>query len=516
MSSVVVDETEPLLNTASDLARVRSNQQVVHDPRKPSRIIDFDPNGDPENPQEWPRPFKWAITLILVFMAFSVTFNCVSVVPIANRIVDDLSDGQSSKYASVLLVTIWELGEAAGPVFIAPLSELFGRYPVLNVCNLLFTGTTIFAALSPSTPLFILARALSGLVVSSNVLSPAIIGDIFEPDRRGSPMSLAILAPLIGGGIGPAIAGAIAESLGWRWVLYIATILIGTGGVLTLVFFRETYKVAILNRRASRLRDSLSPANSYSYSTISSADTHVDPEDGIAEETSKRGDLLESIIRPFYVFGSSGVLMSISLFGSLGFAHFYNVSTTLPDILQTTYGLSPKATGASLICFSVGSAVSVFICNSFLDRIYIRLRATHDGIGQPEFRLPLAIIGAFTIPFAVALYGWVAHLHLPLPLLLFSIGFVGCTLILATLPLSAYVVDAFGLYSASAMTGFIVARCLMGTFLPLATTPLVEAFGYGWGFTVLGLVNLSVAPIPLVVMKYGAHWRYKSKYTRHA
>lgn len=516
MSSMVVDETEPLLNTTSDLARVRSHQQVVHDPHKPSRVIDFDPNGDPENPQDWPRPFKWAITLILVFMAFSVTFNCVSVVPIANRIVDDLSDGQSNKYASVLLVTIWELGEAAGPVFIAPLSEMFGRYPVLNVCNILFAATTIFAALSPTTPLFILARALSGLVVSSNVLSPAIIGDIFEPDRRGSPMSLAILAPLIGGGTGPAIAGAIAESLGWRWVLWIAAILVGTGGVLTMVFFRETYKVAILNRRVQRLRSSKSPGSSYSYSTASSAETRVEEEDSDIEETSSRGDLLESIIRPFYVFGSSGVLMSISLFGSLAFAHFYNLSTTLPDILTTYYGLSPKATGASLICFSLGSAVSVLICNSFLDRIYIRLRESHDGVGQPEFRLPLSIIGAFIMPFAIALYGWAAHLRLPLPLLLLSVSFVGSTLILATLPLSAYVVDAFGLYSASAMTGFIVARCLMGTFLPLATTPLVEAFGYGWGFTVLALVSLSLAPVPLVVMRYGTHWRYKSKYTRDA
>lgn len=85
---------------------------------------------------------------------------------------------------------------------------------------------------------------------------------------------------------------------------------------------------------------------------------------------------------------------------------------------------------------------------------------------------------------------------------------------LATLPLMAYVVDAFGMYSASAMTAVIVTRCLMGTFLPLATEPLIEKFGYGLAFTFLGVLTLGLAPIPIVVMRYGHKWRQRSAYTR--
>lgn len=33
---------------------------------------DFDPNGDVDNPREWPGSFKWALTLVLTFLAFSV------------------------------------------------------------------------------------------------------------------------------------------------------------------------------------------------------------------------------------------------------------------------------------------------------------------------------------------------------------------------------------------------------------------------------------------------------------
>jgi hypothetical protein len=97
-----------------------------------------------------------------------------------------------------------------------------------------------------------------------------------------------------------------------------------------------------------------------------------------------------------------------------------------------------------------------------------------------------------------------------------SVGMLGLTLILAFLPLMAYVVDAFGLYSASAMTGVIVTRCLMGTFLPLTAAPLVDHLGYGWGFMVLSGVSLCLAPIPVLVMWFGLRWRQRSKYTKDA
>jgi hypothetical protein len=154
------------------------------------------------------------------------------------------------------------------------------------------------------------------------------------------------------------------------------------------------------------------------------------------------------------------------------------------------------------------------LCNVTLDRIYARMKAANGGVGQPEFRLPLVIVGGVALPVMIALYGWAAELLVPLWVLLLLMGLVGFALILAFVPVSAYVVDAFGLYAASAMTGLIVARCLMSTFLPLATTPLVRNYGFGWGFTVLGAVSLGLAPIPVLVSRYGQQWRQLSEYTR--
>ena len=169
-------------------------------------------------------------------------------------------------------------------------------------------------------------------------------------------------------------------------------------------------------------------------------------------------------------------------------------------------------------CFAgIGSIISVTILNFFLDKIYIRLRETdktNNGKGQPEYRLPLAIIGSLTMPISIALYGWSAQLHLPLGVTLFNLGLLGMTMLLAFLPLMSYIVDAFQLYSASAMTALIVTRCLTGSFLPLAVAPLVKQLGWGWGFTALCGVSLATAPIPILTYRYGAKWRQGSRYTQ--
>ena len=120
------------------------------------------------------------------------------------------------------------------------------------------------------------------------------------------------------------------------------------------------------------------------------------------------------------------------------------------------------------------------------------------------------------LPFSLTAYGWVAQYQLSVVLLLASVALMGGTLLLAVVPLSAYVVDACGMYSASAMTGVIVTRCLMGTFLPLATGPLADHLGYGWGFTCLGAMSLCLASVPIVILRYGEQWRQHSEFTRES
>ncbi|KAH6647749.1 MFS transporter [Truncatella angustata] len=489
-----MDETQPLLPSEADRAPIPESDQIAD-----KDLVTFDPDGDTENPLDWPIAYKWSIVALLALMAFTVTFTCISVVPVANRIVSDLDDGRTSKSASVLLVTIWELGEAAGPLFIAPLSEMYGRWPVINICNVLFILATLMAVLSESSIMFIAARALTGVAVATNVLNPAIVGDLFPSEHRGTAMSLISLAPLTGGAVGPLLSIVVAEGLGWRAVCWMSIILAGVAELLFLTCYRETYKVPILRRKAARLR----------------AETGNDLlKTAFDEDVHSVAKVREAVLRPLIVFLESPVLQLMSLFSAVVFTFFYVMSTTLPDISENIYHMEPTAAGAAYISFSVGALIVVILLNNTLDKVYVELRKRNKGLEAPEYRLPFVILGAIALPLAIAFYGWVPQLHLPLWVMILAIVIFGAAMQFAFLPVLTYIVDASGIYSASSLTALIVTRCLMGTFLPLLTTPLVESFGYGWGFTILAAMMLSLAPIPIFLYRYGQKWRQSCKYTK--
>lgn len=326
-----MDEREPLL---SDGTRVH----YYFEDNGKNKIIDFDPNGDPENPMDWPARFRWTVVFLLAFMAMTVTFTCIGVVPLARDIVMEL-EGARNRSASVLFVTIWELGEAAGPLLIAPLSEVFGRYPVYNACNILFAAGVAMTALSQDVHVLIFARFLTGCAVASNVLNPAIIGDIFPRQTRGSGMSAIFLAPLVGGAIGPSVSGALGQAIGWRGVMWLAFGLAATTELTYLVLLRETYKVPILQRRAARIRKE---TGDDSYKSKFDLDVSY----------SLRS-ILRSMFRPVEVFFSSLVLQLLSLWGALVFSFFYVMSTTLPDMLEDIYGFDASLKGVSFLSFSM-------------------------------------------------------------------------------------------------------------------------------------------------------------------
>lgn len=148
-----------------------------------------------------------------------------------------------------------------------------------------------------------------------------------------------------------------------------------------------------------------------------------------------------------------------------------------------------------------------------MDRIYNKLNERH-GSFYPEGRLPLVIIGAFLLPVSVAIYGWTAELQAPVFGFLATVTLLCVAVVFSIVPMMTFITDAFGRYSASAMTAALVTRCLLGASVPLLVPPLSERIGYGWGFTVLASFAILLAPIPCLVMRYGPTWRQRSIFTR--
>ena len=87
----------------------------------------------------------------------------------------------------------------------------------------------------------------------------------------------------------------------------------------------------------------------------------------------------------------------------------------------------------------------------------------------------------------------------------FGIGFV-----LIFVSLFNYIVDAYKIYSASALGATSIARSTFGVILPFAARPMYDRLGVGWACSLLGFLTLAMCQIPFVFIRYGATLREKS------
>ncbi|KAI1396460.1 MFS multidrug transporter [Hypoxylon fuscum] len=460
--------------------------------RDQSNLVDFDGEGDLSNPQNWSPTLRWSLIVLVSTLDFAVTLATIICAPVAPQILDEFN--QENTFYITLIVSIWELGEIIGPLIVAPLSELYGRFYIYHAGTILFIIFSAACALSTNIQMLVAFRFLNGVAVVSTVLNPSIVGDLFRIEQRGSAMAMVGLAPMLGPVVGPIIGGYLGSALGWRWCFWIITILCGFLEICFLVLLRETYTVQILKSKATKLRkDTNNPNLRTKYET---------------EHTAVQL-FQNACVRPLVLLFTSPILFLMSLYVGVVYGYLYLVMTTITSIFESTYQFPSSVVGLSFLGLGLGCVIGVFVCRSTLD-LWVRQKSKTTQM-RPEQRLPPVIFGGFILPIGLFMYGWTAEAHVQYMAPIIATGILGVGLVSTTIPVRSYLVDAFGIYSASAIAGCAVFRNLGGTFMPLAGPPLYQQLGLGWGNSVLGFIALAFIPVPLLLMRYGEALRLRDK-----
>ena len=104
-----------------------------------------------------------------------------------------------SETLATFVVSVYLLGFTFGPLFIAPLSEVYGRYWVYTINNALFVVFAIACAVSSSFNQLIVFRFLHGIFgVAPLTIGGGTITDIMPVEKRGSAMAISAMGPLLG------------------------------------------------------------------------------------------------------------------------------------------------------------------------------------------------------------------------------------------------------------------------------------------------------------------------------
>ncbi len=132
-----------------------------------------------------------------------------------------------------LTLTLYLIGIALGQLVYGPLSDRFGRRPVLIVALWIFLAGTVLAGVAPGIEWLIAARVLQAIGACGGlVLGRAMVRDGAPPDRAARQMALLVMAISVAPALAPLIGGTIAAWLGWRAIFAF----LGTVGVALLAF----------------------------------------------------------------------------------------------------------------------------------------------------------------------------------------------------------------------------------------------------------------------------------------
>lgn len=122
-------------------------------------MVDFE--TEREHPQDWTASHKWCTIISVTLPLFLMPLSSTIVSPAATAIVSELKS--TSKIAGPLLLSLFLLTYSLGPLLLGPLSEIFGRRPVLQGGSLLYLIFNISCGFSRTMPQLLVFRLLSGL-----------------------------------------------------------------------------------------------------------------------------------------------------------------------------------------------------------------------------------------------------------------------------------------------------------------------------------------------------------------
>ncbi|OCL13017.1 putative MFS multidrug transporter [Glonium stellatum] len=472
-------------------------KQSTRSARDPN-LVTWDSPDDPANPKNWSFKRKWAATLIVSCFTLISPMASSMVAPALGTMAREFHITNSVE--SQLILSIFVLAYAVGPLFLGPLSEIYGRVLVLQLANLFFLAWNIGCGFAQTSGQMLAFRFLSGLGGSAPLaIGGGLLSDCFNPEQRGKAISIYSLAPLLGPAIGPIAGGFVTQNTTWRWTFHATSLFTVVVQCFGFFFLQETYAPKLLKRKADRLRKE----------TGNSA-LHTEYE---TPDKTLFNVLKTAIVRPFRLLGTQPIIQVLAVYMAYLYGIMYLVLSTFPTLWNDRYHESIGIGGLNYISLGLGFFLGTQICAPINDRIYRRLKKRNNGVGKPEFRAPLMLPGSIFVPVGIFWYGWTAqaHTHWILPNIGATIFAAG--MIIEFQCIQTYIVDAYTRYAASAIGAATVLRSLAGFGFPLFAPAMYNKLQYGWGNSVLGFVGVGLGiPAPFLLWKYGALLRAKSKF----
>lgn len=298
-----------------------------------------------------------------------VALSIDAILPALNEI--GLSIGTQHSSENQMLITMIFLGLGIGQLILGPISDSFGRKPIVYIGFLIFVAASILCMYAANIETMIVGRILQGIGLSApRTLSIAMIRDSFSGDYMAKIMSFVVAIFILVPIVAPTIGKLFLDTLGWRAIFYSQLVF----GVLVLTWLWK------------RQPETLKPAYKKKFTLYLFMD-------GAKEFVKFRAAIVFTLISGL-ITGAFMVFLSAS---QQIFQEQYELREEFPYIfggLAFSVGLATFFNGTLVMRFGMRKLVDVFaILFTLVSLLYVLL---FNGAGNPSIYI---LVLFFTIQF---------------------------------------------------------------------------------------------------------------------
>lgn len=179
-----------------------------------------------------PQHFKFEFVALMASLMSIVALSIDALLPAIPQIGESL--GTTDPNANQLLVTMIFLGLGFGQLILGPLSDSFGRKPIVYIGFVIFFVASIICVTTKSFEMMILGRVLQGVGLSSpRSLSISMIRDEFDGDYMAKILSIVVMFFILIPVIAPTLGQFLLNFFNWESIFYFNLVF----GLLIMLWF---------------------------------------------------------------------------------------------------------------------------------------------------------------------------------------------------------------------------------------------------------------------------------------
>ncbi|KAL1612134.1 hypothetical protein SLS60_000357 [Paraconiothyrium brasiliense] len=332
---------------------------------------------DKDNPRNWP---TWRRYYIGLFASWLNVLTCWCAGSISSGAEQIQAEFGVSQELTTLLLALYVLGFAVGPVVLAPLSEYFGRRPIYAVSWFILFMFQSPIALAPNYGTLVVCRFIGGFAGGAPLTNTGgTISDLFKRDENGVIMAFYGVSSTFGPPSALVISGYLAQNEGWRMVFWVLFAITGGFWVLLVFTVPETRHSKILEKKTQRVRKQMEKEGLTAATNIREADTD--------ERKGMVGLFKVSLTRPFTFLFTEPITMFAAAYNGFLYGLVYLFNESFPLVFgKGGHDFNTGEQGLSFLGLANGPLIA-FCFYPLQERYYLRRVTENDGKGVPEARV---------------------------------------------------------------------------------------------------------------------------------